>query len=116
MKTMRYFWRKTALYLGIFIIIMIVGAAIFLKHRSLLNLIVYGVLVLVCLFVMVNWHARTFAYRCADCGRAFEISIWKDLFSPHGIDTKGGWKYLRCPECGRWMKASLLPKEPVQET
>jgi len=116
MKTMRYYWRKTALYLGVFLTIIMVGAVIFSTYRSMLSLIVYGAIVLISLFVLVNWHARTFAYRCADCGHIFEISMWKDLISPHGIDKKGGWKYLHCPECSRWMKARLLPKEPVQET
>ena len=115
MKTMGYYWRKTVLYLLVFIIIIIIGAVIFSTYRSVFSLIVYGLVVLGVLFILVNWHARTFAYRCADCGFEFEISIWSDLISPHGVDKKGGWKYLRCPDCGRWMKARLLPKEHAQE-
>lgn len=116
MKTMGYYWRKTVLYLAAFVAIIVVGAVIFSTYRSVFSLIAYGLVVLGGLFLLVNWHARTFAYRCVDCGHGFEISAWKDLASPHGVDKKGGWKYLRCPDCGRWMKARILPKEHAQET
>lgn len=111
MKTMGKLWRKTIYYLLILITIIILGAVIFSIYKSVYSLVAYGLVVLGSLFLLVSWQARVFAYRCVDCGFEFEISIWRDLISAHGVDTKGGWKYLRCPECGHWMKVRLLPKE-----
>ena len=115
MKTMGDYWRKTILYLAIFVVIIVVGAVIFSTYRSVFSLIVYGMVVLGGLFLLVNWHARTFAYRCVECGNVFEITLWKDLVSPHGVGKKGGWKYLRCPSCGRRMKARVIPKDLIRE-
>ena len=67
----------------------------------------------VVLLLFVRWHARTFAYRCRNCDNEFEISVLTDFVSPHGIGLKGdGWKLLRCPRCGRWTRARVVPKRP----
>jgi DNA-directed RNA polymerase subunit RPC12/RpoP len=54
------------------------------------------------LFLLVRWHARTTAYRCAKCAGEFGIEPLTDFISPHFFDRK----YLRCPECGEktWAK------------
>ena len=67
----------------------------------------------VVLFLLVWWHALTFAYRCRSCDNEFEIAVLTDLVSPHGIGLKGdGWKLLHCPRCGRWTRARVLRKRP----
>ena len=115
MKTISYYWRKTILYVIAFVAAVLAGAAIFSAYRSVFSLIVYGMVALSGLFLLASWHARTFAYRCAECGLEYEISVWKNLVSPHGVDKKGGWKYLRCPSCGHWVKARIIPKEHIKE-
>jgi DNA-directed RNA polymerase subunit RPC12/RpoP len=115
MKTTGCYWRKSVLYVLAFVAVILIGAEIFSTYRSVFNLIVYGMVALGGLFLLVSWHARTFAYRCAECGHEFEIPAWKDLVSPHGVNKNGGWKYLRCPGCGHWMKARIIPKEHIHE-
>jgi len=116
MKPMGKYWGKTILYIAAFLFVVAIGVVIATIYRSLYSFIAFGIVVLGSLFLLVSWHAHTFAYRCTECGHDFEITVWKDLVSPHGVDKKGGWKYLRCPSCGRWVKARIIPKEPLQET
>lgn len=82
-----------------------------------LAFIVYWLLGFVVAFVgliaLIAWHHRTVAYCCRHCGEVFEISFLTDLISPHGIDRSGGrqwrgWKYLRCPHCGRRSRATAM--------
>jgi DNA-directed RNA polymerase subunit RPC12/RpoP len=65
------------------------------------------------LFLLVRWHARTYAYRCRNCSDEFEISTLRDLVSPHGLGLGGGWQLLRCPRCGRWTRASVIRKREM---
>jgi DNA-directed RNA polymerase subunit RPC12/RpoP len=61
------------------------------------------------LWWLVRWHAQTFAYRCANCGRVFTIPVWVDFSSLQGISRQGeGRKYLKCPHCHSRTWASLL--------
>ena len=67
------------------------------------------------LFLVVNWHARTFAYRCCNCDNEFVISAPLDFISPHAFDFKGGWKLLRCPRCGHWTRAHVIRKPTMSD-
>ncbi len=73
-----------------------------------------GVLCLVgsILFFLVRWHARSFAYECPRCKRAFAISILTDFISPHFPDQK----YLKCPHCHErsWCHEVPMSAVPVQ--
>ena len=100
---------KSLLYAVAFAAVAVIGAALFLSTRSVAGFVVLVVLVGGLPFLVV-WHARTYAYRCRNCGHEFEISPWTDLISPHGLSKEGGWKYLRCPECGQRTRAMVIPK------
>ena len=65
------------------------------------------------LFLLVGWHARTFAYRCRNCGNEFAISTLKDFISPHAWWFDGGWKLLRCPRCHRWTRAIVIRRSAM---
>jgi DNA-directed RNA polymerase subunit RPC12/RpoP len=109
-KTTKGDWGRTALYVGLFVALLIVGAALLLRaYAYLWLLLVVGGLVL-----LVRWHARRFAYRCPACGHEFEISPWTDLISPHGVSRRGGWKLLKCPHCGKRARAVVLGKVASQ--
>ncbi len=102
-------WKKTALYLVVYIAAIGSGAFLLLP-LGVVGAFVWAVVVLGGLFLLVRWHSRSVAYRCAHCGNEFEVSLLTDLISPHGIGN-GGWKYLKCPRCIRRTRANVLVKE-----
>jgi hypothetical protein len=73
------------------------------------------VVVAAAFFLLVGWHARTFAYRCRHCDNEFEISTLLDLVSPTRLDGwwGGGWKLLRCPRCHRWTRATVIRRSAM---
>jgi len=96
----------------------IIGGAFFIGKvlGSPLGFMLWLLLLTVGLLSLVNWHTRTFAYRCPKCGHEFEISTLRNLVSPHGPSRRGGgWKLLRCPECKRLGFADVLGKVPKEK-
>jgi hypothetical protein len=64
------------------------------------------------LYLLVTWHNRSFDYRCQRCENVFSISALTNLISPHGPTLRGtGWKLLKCPGCGQWSRADVVPKQ-----
>lgn len=61
---------------------------------------------LVVLFILVKWHAKTFAYICPKCNCIFTLSALRDLFSPQGFATK----YITCPKCKQRGWAKIIKK------
>jgi predicted RNA-binding Zn-ribbon protein involved in translation (DUF1610 family) len=59
---------------------------------------------------LVAWHRGATVYRCPNCDYVYEISFWKDLFAPHGVDKDGAWLLLRCPNCGERKKTRVLKR------
>jgi DNA-directed RNA polymerase subunit RPC12/RpoP len=102
-------WLKTAVFITLFVIVLAGGAFLLMPTYWY----VWALLVGGGIFLLVWWHTKTFAYRCRHCGHEFEISLLVNFISPHGIDTKGGWKYLKCPACRRRTRAVLLKKVQI---
>lgn len=102
--------KSDAIQTVIVVMIFIVAMAIILFLSMPDNLPAGLLLVAGCLYFLVRWHAKTFGYRCANCGTDFEITTWKDFRSFQGMNKQGSWKYLRCPHCGKWTKARELTK------
>jgi DNA-directed RNA polymerase subunit RPC12/RpoP len=99
-------WMITAALLVLFVLLLTAGA-IWLAPRYLALFLLLGV---VSIILLVLWHNRTFAYRCSNCGHEFEITALRNFISPHGIDREGGWKYLKCPDCGVRNRARVIAK------
>ena len=77
----------------------------------------WAIIVIAGLVALVWWHKSATAYRCPHCEREFEISFLVDLLAPHGMTREGGgWLYLRCPNCRRWGKATVLGKTDSKMT
>jgi DNA-directed RNA polymerase subunit RPC12/RpoP len=102
---------KALLYVAAFVAVVVIGGALLLGTRSVVGLAAWVILVIGGLLLLVGWHARAFAYQCRNCGHEFAISLWMDLISPQWPGKEGGWKYLRCPQCGRRSWAMVIPKE-----
>lgn len=104
----RVFWRLT-LYIAV-----IVAGAILLPQK--LTFIWAGIAV-IGLFLLVHWHNKSFGYRCDNCGHEFQISLLINFISPHGAGSgkRGlrGWKLLRCPECKKFSRATVIEKDPI---
>lgn len=71
-------------------------------------LVILIAVVLFTTLLLVNWHTQNFAYKCEICGHEFRISFLLDLLSPHGLNSRGGWKYLKCPKCYKRSKATVI--------
>jgi DNA-directed RNA polymerase subunit RPC12/RpoP len=108
--------RQLLVYLAAFAVLAVIGFAVLLATGSFVRVLALVMLIATGLLLIVDWHARTFAYRCRICGHEFEISFWTDLFNPHWPSRDGGWKYLKCPACRRRTKAIVIEKAKTART
>jgi DNA-directed RNA polymerase subunit RPC12/RpoP len=106
--------RKTALYLLAFVVVVVFSGAVILPQAWPMGLFMWLVVVGAALFLLVRWHAYSTVYHCAACGHGFTISTWTDLMAPH----KPGAKYLKCPECGErdWTEVRMVTGDESAET
>lgn len=58
--------------------------------------------------LMVINQNRNYACRCRECGHEFEVSFLVNLISPHGVDKEGGWQWVKCPNCMKRAKATVI--------
>ena len=100
---------RTAVYVAIYTAAISIGAFLLIA-RGAAGAFAWAVIVVGGAFLLIRWYARNTAYRCRNCGHEFEISILTDAISLHGSGG-GGWKYLRCPRCGKRTKTEILRKE-----
>lgn len=114
MEVQRDLFRKTITYIGLYAVGLMVGVIVLFLRPDLLGILVFASIFLGGLILLVYWHAHTFIYRCRCCGNEFEISTFKDLISPHGLQRQDGWKFLCCPKCKKWSKTQIIPKNDTQ--
>ena len=77
-KPTRSDWAKTVIYLVLYIGAISAGAFLLLPRGSW-GAEGWALLVVVGLVLLVRWHSRMTAYRCANCGNEFEISFLTDI-------------------------------------
>jgi len=65
-------------------------------------------LMIVSTFLLVFIHNRNYACRCRKCGHEFEVSFLVNFISPHGVDKRGGWQWVKCPNCEKRAKATVI--------
>ncbi len=97
---------RTIIYITVYFAIVIIGAFFLL----LTYWYIWLILDLVGLFLLIRWHTRNFAYHCPRCGYEFEISVFTNFLSPHGVSKSGGWKYLKCPKCHETSRTTIMKK------
>lgn len=104
-------WRRTALRLGAFAVLVI---ALLVLLRLPDGIAIWTALVVGGLVFLVRWHARSFAYECRTCGNVFTIGALQDFLGPQSPTWGGGGtKFLRCPRCGvRGWARIVVPEKP----
>ncbi len=98
---------QSVLYLALYVLT--IGGTAFLLLPKLWYL--WGIIVLIGMLLLVNWHKQKTIYCCPSCGHVYEISFLTDLLAPHGVNRDGGWLLLRCPNCHQRSKTTVLKKE-----
>ncbi len=106
METTRSDRVRTIIYISIFLGVVVIGAVFLAPVNPPAGAVIWIILSAGALFLLVRWHALTFAYRCANCGHEFEIYVFVDLIGLQGIN----WKYLKCPECRQRSRAAVIRK------
>ena len=105
-KSRKKDWLKALIYIAVYLTVLgFTGIYLFLSY-----LYVWIALAAGGLLILIIWHAKATAYHCPRCGYEFEISILIDFFSPHGVNRKGGWEYLKCPNCSNRSRMEILVK------
>ncbi len=69
--------------------------------------------VVVAAAIFAIWHARTFAYRCRNCDYEFTLPPLLDFISPHGFDSEGRWRFVRCPRCHKWTRTRTIRRSDM---
>jgi len=98
---------KVVAYLVLMIFFNVITAVVLMPRAWPWGFIIW-LIVCFCgsLFLLVRWHAKVTAYRCAACAEEYEISFFTDFISPHIPNMK----YLKCPDCGEKGWAEVLMK------
>ncbi|HSQ26394.1 MAG TPA: hypothetical protein VLM80_04635 [Anaerolineales bacterium] len=58
--------------------------------------------------LLVIKQNRNYACRCRECGHEFEVSFLANLVSLHGVDKGGSWQRVKCPNCKKRAKATVI--------
>lgn len=92
-------YKKTSLITQIFLIVLVLFTLfimpVFIKMGNFYAFLILSLLILLSLG-LVYYHSQVNAYICPKCGKKFNITFMKDLFSLNG-GKKG--KKLTCPYC-----------------
>ena len=110
-KASRGDWVRTAIYLLLYVATLLAGGILLIPVKWPLGFVLWLVIIAGGgILLLVAWHSRHFAYRCAACEHEFEISFLQDLASPNS--SRG--KYLKCQSCQRkgWAVVLRKRKEP----
>jgi hypothetical protein len=103
-------WRRSLAYIVLFVGSVVVAFTVVAPRRGP---VLAALLVLVTLWLLVGWHSRGFAYRCANCRRVFQVPAIVNFLSFQGVSrrpdgTYRGWKSLTCPYCHQRTKATVV--------
>lgn len=63
---------------------------------------------LVSTILLVLNQNRNYGCRCRECGHEFEVTFITNLISPHGIDKKGSWQWVKCPSCKKRVRVTVI--------
>ena len=97
-------WISGIALLLIYLIVIGVGALLLIPKYWYWWLI----LMVVSTILLIIKQNRNYACRCRECGHEFEVSFLTNLISPHGVDKEGSWQGVKCPNCEKRAKATVI--------
>lgn len=90
--------------IGFFLFVIAVGGLVLIPDHWIWWLL----LVLVGTLLLALNQNKNYACRCRECEHEFELRFITNLISPHGVDTKGSWLWVKCPSCKTRGKVSVI--------
>ena len=108
----KYDWWGTIWRLAVFVGLMTVAIVVIYPSRGVYPTLM---MVLFSLWVYVRLMSARTGYRCAKCGKVFQVSTMVNFFtmSSMGKNRDGTYfsaKNLTCPHCGKRTKARLVKR------
>ena len=58
--------------------------------------------------ILIITQNRNYACRCRECENEFALSFMFNLIAPHGVDRQGSWQMVKCPQCGKRGRATVI--------
>jgi len=106
-------WARTAIYVAVYTAAIGVGAFLLIP-RGAPGALAGAILVILGAFLLIRWHAKNTAYRCAKCNHGFEISIFTDAISHHGARGEAGnTSNAPAAECGPGPRCCARNEAPI---
>jgi len=101
--------RRAFVYLTAYVALILFAAIAFMPKYWY----VWAMLVIIPLTFLVKWSVNVSAFRCRNCGNIFEVKTHQYAAGPHGFwknkkDGWYGWRYLKCPKCGKRTSAIVM--------
>ena len=108
----RYDWWGTTWKLVLFIMLIVFSIAVILPWRGPWWT---GLMVILSLWLYVRLMTQRTAYKCANCGRVFQVPTTVNFFTTGsmGKNPDGTYyaaKMLTCPHCSKRTKARLVKR------
>lgn len=113
----RYDWWSTIWKLALFIGIVLVALLVIYPWRGFWPTFL---LILAGLWMYIGLVSRKSGYRCANCGRAFQVPTTVNFFTMSGVaknpdGTYYSYKQLTCPYCHKASKARLVKRAELDQ-
>ena len=113
----RYDWFSTIWKLAIFVGVVLLAILVVYPWKGWLPTII---LILAGLWMYISLVSRKSGYRCANCGKAFQVPTTVNFFTMSGVGknpdgTYYSYKSLTCPYCGQMSKARLVKRVGAQQ-
>jgi DNA-directed RNA polymerase subunit RPC12/RpoP len=109
-------WLRTILFVVLLMAALLIGLLVL---RPRFGWPATAIWVVVCLLILVRWTSRAYGYRCAACGKDFQVPTVVNFFTPQGIakrpdGTYYSWKSLTCPHCRKRSKAMVVKRADLR--
>ena len=108
----RYDWWATILRLAVFVGFISFSVLVIYPWRGFLTTFI---LIVASLWLYVTVVTRGFGYRCANCGKVFQVPTTVNFLTSSSVGKNAdgtffSYKQLTCPHCGKRTKARLLKR------